>query len=112
MISLGWTIEERQSRVDPFTRVGVYISLHLSLLDLEPCARRACSAAKLARQLSSYDRARRAAAPLASQLVRARIAEVQRSLQSARRGEGRPRAAPIEALRTALIAEEQVRLHE
>jgi hypothetical protein len=112
VVSLAWTIEKRETRVAPLDRVTVYIPLHLSLIELAPCARHSCSAANLARRLDSYDRARLAAEPLASPSVRSRIAELQRSLRLARRGASRPRAAPIAALSAALIAEEDTALNE
>ncbi len=108
VLSLARTIETRHDSVAPLDRVAVYIPLRVSLLDLESCARRSCSAARLERRLHAYDRARVAAEPLASPSVRAGILDVQRSLRAVRRGGAHPPAAPIAALRSTLIDGEAV----
>ncbi len=96
------TSVERASSAPPEGRVAAYDALNRSLDPLERCASWSCAAPAMQRRLRAYDRARLAAAPLASERVGARIAEVQRSLVRVRRDQRRPRLAPILELRLAL----------
>lgn len=107
VLSATWTLVQRENSVAPGDRLAVYIPLSASVQELGACARATCSARTMRRRLRSYDRARRAAAPFHSPRAGAQIAALQRSLASARRGDRRPPAGPIEVVDQTVTRELQ-----
>jgi hypothetical protein len=86
VLAATWTFVQRSDRVEPAERVAAYVPLIASLDELGACARGSCSEQTTQRRLHARDRARRAAAPVASTRVGAGIARLQRRLAPVRRG--------------------------